>query len=116
MKAGAVRLRARTFVRGRNFYNLEEKVPRYYGYKYLTPKRQRRGTKHILSRSLIRDRDVVLGNMYFTATRLHQELAGGGNHQIFRREAARAPASPTPISNPTLTKSCSTYASRMVVG
>ena len=61
----------------RNFYHLEEMVRTYYGYKYLIPTHQGRGAEHILSRVLIRPGDVIPGNMYFTTTRLHQELAGG---------------------------------------
>ena len=38
---------------------------------------QGRGAEHILSRLMIKPGDVVPGNMYFTTTRAHQELAGG---------------------------------------
>lgn len=61
----------------RNFYNLEAAVQKYYGYVHLIPTHQGRGAEHILSRMLIRAGDVVPGNMYFTTTRAHQELAGG---------------------------------------
>jgi len=61
----------------KNFYNLEEKVQRYYGYKYLVPTHQGRGAEHLISRIMIKPGDYVPGNMYFTTTRLHQELAGG---------------------------------------
>ncbi len=60
-----------------NFYRLEQVVRDCYGYKYVIPTHQGRGAENILSRSLIRPGDVVPGNMYFTTTRLHQELAGG---------------------------------------
>ena len=50
---------------------------RYYGYKHLIPTHQGRGAEHILSRLMIKPGDVVPGNMYFTTTRAHQELAGG---------------------------------------
>jgi tyrosine phenol-lyase len=61
----------------KNFYNLEQMVQRYYGYKYLVPTHQGRGAEHLLSRILIKPGDTIPGNMYFTTTRLHQELAGG---------------------------------------
>jgi tyrosine phenol-lyase len=61
----------------RNFYHLEEMVRKHYGYRYIVPTHQGRGAEHILSRVLIRPGDVIPGNMYFTTTRLHQELAGG---------------------------------------
>lgn len=61
----------------KNFYNLEENVATYYGYKYLVPTHQGRAAEHLISKILIRPGDSVPGNMYFTTTRLHQELAGG---------------------------------------
>lgn len=61
----------------RNFYHLEDTVKEIYGYKYLVPTHQGRGAENIISRILIRKGDIVPGNMYFTTTRLHQELAGG---------------------------------------
>jgi tyrosine phenol-lyase len=61
----------------RNFYRLEEAVQRAYGYEYVVPTHQGRGAEHIVSEMLIDGGDTVPGNMYFTTTRLHQELAGG---------------------------------------
>jgi tyrosine phenol-lyase len=61
----------------KNFYNLEENVHKYYGYKYLVPTHQGRAAENLISKILIKPGDFVPGNMYFTTTRLHQELAGG---------------------------------------
>jgi tyrosine phenol-lyase len=61
----------------RNVYNLEKAVQDIYGYKYLVPTHQGRGAEHLLSQTLIKSGDVIPGNMYFTTTRLHQEIAGG---------------------------------------
>jgi tyrosine phenol-lyase len=61
----------------KNFYNLEAAVKKYYGFKYLIPTHQGRGAENILSQIMIKKGDIVPGNMYFTTTRLHQELAGG---------------------------------------
>lgn len=61
----------------RNFYRLEQAVRTYYGYAHLVPTHQGRGAEHLLSRCTIRPGQFVPGNMYFTTTRLHQELAGG---------------------------------------
>jgi tyrosine phenol-lyase len=61
----------------KNFYHLWETVTQYYGYRYVVPTHQGRGAEHILSKILIKPGDFVPGNMYFTTTRLHQELAGG---------------------------------------
>jgi tyrosine phenol-lyase len=52
-------------------------VREYYGYEHLVPTHQGRGAENLLSRILIKPGDQIPGNMYFTTTRLHQELAGG---------------------------------------
>jgi len=61
----------------KNYYYLEANVQKFYGYKYLVPTHQGRGAEHMLSQCLIKKGQYVPGNMYFTTTRLHQELAGG---------------------------------------
>ncbi|HZI26871.1 MAG TPA: tryptophanase, partial [Gemmatimonadaceae bacterium] len=60
----------------RNFYRLEDAVRTYYGYPHLVPTHQGRGAEHLLSKTAIKPGQVVPGNMYFTTTRAHQELAG----------------------------------------
>lgn len=60
----------------RNFYNLERNIKKYYGYQHIVPTHQGRGAEHLLSKIMIKQGDFVPGNMYFTTTRLHQELAG----------------------------------------
>jgi tyrosine phenol-lyase len=80
----------------RNYYRLEDAVRRIYGYKYVVPTHQGRGAEHILSKSLIKSGDVIPGNMYFTTTRLHQELAGGRFVDVIIAEA-HDPASPHPF-------------------
>jgi len=60
-----------------NFFHLRDTVQRFYGYQYVLPTHQGRGAEHLLSHVLIKPGDVIPGNMYFTTTRLHQELAGG---------------------------------------
>lgn len=61
----------------KNFYHLESAVQQYYGYKYLVPTHQGRGAENLISRIMIKPGNTVPGNMYFTTTRLHQEMAGG---------------------------------------
>ena len=60
-----------------NFYHLEDAIHRYYGYEHLVPTHQGRGAENLISRTAIRPGQFVPGNMYFTTTRLHQEMAGG---------------------------------------
>ena len=71
----------------RNFYNMEAAVHKYYGYKYVIPTHQGRGAENILSKVLIKPGDIIPGNMYFTTTRLHQELAGGNFVDVIIDEA-----------------------------
>ncbi len=71
----------------RNFYHLEQAVQEYYGFPYVVPTHQGRGAEHLISKVLIRPGDVIPGNMYFTTTRLHQELAGGTFADVIIDEA-----------------------------
>jgi tyrosine phenol-lyase len=48
-----------------------------YGYEHVLPTHQGRAAEQILSEVLIRPGQLVPGNMYFTTTKVHQELAGG---------------------------------------
>jgi tyrosine phenol-lyase len=61
----------------RNFYHLEEAIQTVYGYKHIVPTHQGRGAEHLISQAAIKKGQYVPGNMYFTTTRLHQEMAGG---------------------------------------
>jgi len=60
----------------RNYYHMRDTIEEYYSYKFTVPTHQGRGAENILSQILIKDGDYIPGNMYFTTTRLHQELAG----------------------------------------
>ena len=80
----------------RSFFALERAVQRYYGFEHVIPTHQGRGAEHILSRLLIEPGDHVPGNMYFTTTRAHQELAGATFHDIIVN-AAHDPASEVPF-------------------
>ncbi|MBL0173177.1 MAG: tyrosine phenol-lyase [Gemmatimonadaceae bacterium] len=80
----------------RNFYALEEAVRSHYGFPELIPTHQGRGAENILSKILIKPGDHVPGNMYFTTTRLHQELAGATFHDVII-DAAHDPSSDHPF-------------------
>ncbi len=71
----------------RNFYSLEAAVRDTYGFPEVIPTHQGRGAENILSKILIAPGDHVPGNMYFTTTRLHQELAGATFHDVIVDEA-----------------------------
>ena len=76
-----------SYAGSRNFYHLEDAVRRYYGYKHVVPTHQGRGAEHLISKAVIKPGDHIPGNMYFTTTRLHQELAGGTFHDVIIDEA-----------------------------
>ncbi|WP_194437586.1 tyrosine phenol-lyase [Vibrio fluminensis] len=74
----------------KDFYRLEEAVQRLYGFPYLIPTHQGRGAENILSQIAIpkdKGQQWVLGNMYFTTTRFHQEHNGAKFIDIIRDEA-----------------------------
>ncbi|WP_294223355.1 tyrosine phenol-lyase [uncultured Shimia sp.] len=79
-----------------NFYRMRDTIESYYSYKYTVPTHQGRGAENILSQILISDGDYVPGNMYFTTTRLHQELAGASFVDVIIDEA-HDPASTHPF-------------------
>ncbi len=76
-----------SYAGSRNFYHMRDTVEEYYSYKHTVPTHQGRGAENILSQILIKSGDYVPGNMYFTTTRLHQELAGGTFVDIIIDEA-----------------------------
>ncbi|CAN5637224.1 tyrosine phenol-lyase [soil metagenome] len=71
----------------KNFFHLQTNVQNYYGYQFTVPTHQGRGAEHILSQIMIKPGDIVPGNMYFTTTRAHQELAGGAFTDVIIDEA-----------------------------
>lgn len=73
----ALMLGDEAYAGSKSYYKLEATIQKYYGYKYIIPTHQGRAAENILSKILIKKGDVIPGNMYFTTTRLHQELAGG---------------------------------------
>ena len=80
----------------RSFAHLEAAVREYYGFEHVIPTHQGRGAENILSRLLIEPGDHIPGNMYFTTTRAHQELAGGTFHDVIIDQAHDA-MSPYPF-------------------
>ncbi len=80
----------------RNFYALQAAVREYYGYEHVVPTHQGRGAEHLISMIAIKPGQYVPGNMYFTTTRAHQELAGGVFADVIC-DAAHDPASEAPF-------------------
>jgi tyrosine phenol-lyase len=74
---GAMMTGDEAYAGARSFYRFEEAVQETYGFPYVVPTHQGRGAEHLISRILIQPGDVIPGNMYFTTTRVHQEMQGG---------------------------------------
>ncbi len=79
-----------------SFFRLQEAVGEVYGYTFLVPTHQGRGAEHLISKLLVRPGHIIPGNMYFTTTRLHQELQGGTFVDVIIDEAHDA-QSPHPF-------------------
>lgn len=76
-----------SYAGSRNFYHLEKTIQDFYSYKHIVPTHQGRAAEHLMSQILIKEGDYVPGNMYFTTTKLHQEMAGGTFVDIIIDEA-----------------------------
>jgi len=83
----ALMLGDEAYAGARSFDHLVAAVRDNYGFPYVCPTHQGRGAEHLISKILIRPGQHVPGNMYFTTTRLHQELAGGIFHDVIIDEA-----------------------------
>jgi tyrosine phenol-lyase len=83
----ALMLGDEAYAGSRNFYRLEAAVQRTFGFRHVVPTHQGRGAEHLISQTAIRPGQWVPGNMYFTTTRLHQELAGGTFADVIIDEA-----------------------------
>jgi tyrosine phenol-lyase len=84
---GAIMTGDEAYAGSASFYRLEDAVRQIYGFRHVVPTHQGRGAEHLISQILIKPGQVVPGNMYFTTTRAHQELAGGTFVDIIIDEA-----------------------------
>jgi len=70
----------------KDYFDMIESLKEVTGYKYIIPTHQGRAAEHIMSQVLIKG-GFVPGNMYFTTTKLHQEMAGGAFVDVIIDEA-----------------------------
>ena len=71
----------------KNWIYLENTIKELFGFNHVVPTHQGRGAENILSTIAIKPGQYVLGNMYFTTTRYHQERNGAIFMDIIRPEA-----------------------------
>lgn len=79
-----------SYAGSRSYYKLDEVCRKYYGYKYVLPTHQGRGAENLLSKCMIKPGQYVAGNMYFTTTRQHQEIAGATFVDVIIDEAHKS--------------------------
>ena len=84
---GAMMIGDEAYAGSESFERLQSAVSDVYGFPYLVPTHQGRGAENLLSRAWIKPGQAVAGNMYFTTTRAHIELAGGVFHDVIVEEA-----------------------------
>ncbi|MCC7144365.1 MAG: tryptophanase [Candidatus Eisenbacteria bacterium] len=72
---------------GESYLDFVSAMRDIYGYEYILPTHQGRAAEQIQSEVLIKPGQFVPGNMYFTTTKVHQELAGGTFVDIIVDEA-----------------------------
>jgi len=93
---GALMTGDEAYAGSRSFERLQAAVADVYGFPYLVPTHQGRGAENLLSKAWIKPGQAVAGNMYFTTTRAHIELAGGVFHDVIV-DAAHDPGSGLPF-------------------
>ncbi|MDJ0976542.1 MAG: tryptophanase [Planctomycetota bacterium] len=69
------------------YHDLVKTLQGITSYTHIIPTHQGRAAEHILSEIMIKPGQIVPGNMYFTTTKLHQELAGGVFRDVIVDEA-----------------------------
>jgi tyrosine phenol-lyase len=83
----ALMLGDEAYAGSRSFEHLEAAVRDVYGFEFVVPTHQGRGAENLLSKAWIKPGQFVAGNMYFTTTRAHIELAGGIFEDVIVPEA-----------------------------
>ncbi|MCU0665466.1 MAG: tryptophanase [Myxococcota bacterium] len=61
----------------RHYHDLVAEFQEILGFEHIIPTHQGRAAEHIMSQCMIKPGQYVPGNMYFTTTKAHQEMAGG---------------------------------------
>lgn len=76
-----------------SFYKMEEALREVFGKHYVLPAHQGRAAENIISRSFIKEGDVIPMNYHFTTTKAHMELNGGTIFEIYTDEALKIKSS-----------------------
>lgn len=76
-----------------SFYRMEEALRDVFGKHYILPVHQGRAAENIISRSFIKEGDVIPMNYHFTTTKAHMEMNGGTIFEIYTDEALKIKSS-----------------------
>ncbi|MDP4291119.1 MAG: tryptophanase [Bacteroidota bacterium] len=76
-----------------SFYKMEKAIQDVFGKKYVLPVHQGRAAENIISKSFIKEGDVIPMNYHFTTTKAHMELNGGKVFEIYTEEALKIKSS-----------------------
>lgn len=68
------------------FFRLESSVRKMFGTEFFLPVHQGRACEHIISRSLVKQQQIVLMNYHFTTSKAHVMLAGGQVEELIGKE------------------------------
>jgi tryptophanase len=70
----------------KSFYRFRDVVREITGYEHVIPTHQGRGAEHVIMTTLVKDGDIVLGNMHFDTTMGHILLRGAEPVNLLRQE------------------------------
>ncbi len=76
-----------------SFYRMEKALRDVFGKEHILPVHQGRAAENIISRTFIKEGDVIPMNYHFTTTRAHMEMNGGTVYELYTDEALKIKSS-----------------------
>ena len=87
-----------------SFYRMEKAIQDVFGKELVLPVHQGRAAENIISKSFIKEGDVIPMNYHFTTTKAHMEMNGGKIFEIYTEEALKIKSSHPFKGNMDITK------------
>ncbi len=72
-----------------SFYRMETALRDVFGKHYILPVHQGRAAENIISKTFIKEGDIIPMNYHFTTTKAHMEMNGGTIFEIYTDEALK---------------------------
>jgi len=76
-----------------SFYRMEKAIQDVFGKEFVLPVHQGRAAENIISKTFIKEGDVIPMNYHFTTTKAHMEMNGGKIFEIYTDEALKIKSS-----------------------